>query len=136
MNDNNLHTIVCKSLDKDVEALSASVQSRLTQRREQALARTKRSSFFSSFQLINQPIKVGAVFASLAFVAMTSVTIFNSEDKVSVETSGEILTLHEPINENSVNGDVGEEFFLTEEDLDFFENLDLYQWLDSEFKIS
>lgn len=136
MNDNNLHAIVCKSLDKDVDALNASIQSRLTQRRTGALKRSLEPSSYFSFNFIRQPVKVAAVSVSLLLATLSFVVVLNTNEDAGLEVASDNLTPHELIGENIVNDDVGKEFFLTEEDLDFFENLDLYQWLDSEFKIS
>ena len=136
MNDNNLHTIVCRSLDKDVDALSASIQSRLTQSRTGALEKSLEPSSYFPFNFIKQPVNVAAVFASLLLVTLSFVVVLNVNEDIGLEVADSNLMPYEPIEENIVNDDVGKDFFLTEEDLDFFENLDLYQWLDSEFKIS
>jgi hypothetical protein len=131
MNDNNkIHKALCERLDKDVEAVSASVQSRLTRMRVDALAQSPRAKDYTLFGLTVNPMKASAVFASLLFVAFSSFFVLDFSNTYNDETIGEL------IEASVVNGDVGKEFFLTEEDLDFFENLELYQWLDSEFKMS
>jgi len=131
MNDNNkLHKVLCERLDKDVEAVSASVQSRLTRIRVDALAQSPKAKYYALFGLRYNPMKASAVFASLLFVAFSSFFVLDFSNTHNDETIGEL------IEASVVNGDVGKEFFLTEEDLDFFENLELYQWLDAEFKMS
>jgi len=137
MNDNNkLHKALSERLDKDVEAVSASVQSRLTKMRFDALAQMPQVNRYELFGLTYNPMKVSAIFASVLFVAFFSLFILNFGNTDSDENGHKKLTIDELIEASVVNGDVGKEFFLTEEDLDFFENLELYQWLDSEFKMS
>ncbi len=139
MKDNKLRTIVCNSLDKDVESLSANIQSKLTCARIHALEQKKNKYFWS--ELLSPRLAV--TFASLSFAAIAAVMVLQEPDtnKIPPVASNtpvaENLIKNEPdVAEEVDNTDVGDEFFLTEEDLDFFENLDLYQWLDSEFKIS
>jgi hypothetical protein len=137
MNDNNkLHKALCQSLDRDVETISTTVQARLTRMRMDALAELSETQHHSVFGFFNNPMKVGAVFASVLFVVLSS---FIALDMNNINSETDIngnLTIDELIQSSVVNEDVGKEFFLTEEDLDFFENLELYQWLDTEFKIS
>jgi len=136
MNDNNkLHNTLCKCLDKDVEAVSTTVQTRLTRMRVDALEHAK-TKHYELFGLNYNPMKVSAVFASLLFVVFSSVLVLDLNNTRFDENINKKLTIDELIEASVVNGDVGKEFFLTEEDLDFFENLELYQWLDSEFKMS
>ena len=139
MKDNKLRTIVCNSLDKDVESLSANIQAKLTCARIHALEQKKNKYFWS--ELLSPRLAV--TFASLSFAAIAAVMVLQEPDtnKIPPVASNtpvaENLIKNEPdVAEEVDNTDVGDEFFLTEEDLDFFENLDLYQWLDSEFKIS
>jgi len=139
MNDNKLHAMVRKSLDKDVETVSASIQSKLTRARMEALDKASNNinDNFGVFSLLlNRPIQIAAVVASLSFIAVSSFSVMDISKQETVEIAQEILTSGEPLASNAVNETVGKDFFLTEEDLDFFENLELYQWLDSEFKTS
>jgi ABC-type transport system involved in cytochrome c biogenesis ATPase subunit len=137
MNDNNkLNKRLKESLDKDVEALSAAVQTRLTQARIQALNEFPITQHKYLFGFSFNPIKVSAVFASLLFVVFSSFFILDSSNMSLDKNGGENLATDELIEAHVVNGIIGKEFFKTEEDLDFFENLELYQWLDTEFKIS
>ena len=137
MNDNNkLHKVLCECLDKDVETVSATVQARLTRIRAKALTQHSKTKHYERFGLRYNPMKVSAVFASLLLVVFSSVLILDSNPTGFDESINKNLTIDELIEAGVVNGDVGKEFFLTEEDLDFFENLELYQWLDSEFKMS
>lgn len=136
MNDNNkLHKTLCECLDKDVEAVNATVQARLTQMRVDALKHSE-TKHYELFGLNYNPMKVSAVFASLLLVVFSSVLVLDFNNTSFDENINKKLTIDELIEASVVNGDVGKEFFLTEEDLDFFENLELYQWLDSEFKMS
>ncbi len=138
MNDNKLHTIICGSLDKDVDALSAELRSKLTRVRVSSL---ERRSTFSFWKVKSKAI---TLLASLAVVAVSSYVVLQTPsttvDHVDMVASSESLQQNliedEPIFLDDVDTDVGDEFFLTEEDLDFFDNLDLYQWLDAEFKLS
>lgn len=135
MNDNNkLHKVLSECLDKDVAAVSATVQTRLTRIRTNALECSKPK--YELFGLSYNPMKVGAVFASLLLVVLSSVLVLDSNNTRFDDSMNKKLTIDELIEASVVNGNVGNEFFLTEEDLDFFENLELYQWLDSEFKMS
>ena len=138
MNDNKLHAMVCKSLDKDVETLSASVQSKLARARTDAIEKANNSNDkFSVLSLfLNQPAKIGMVLASLVIITISSFSVMHINEQKTIEISQETLTQDEPFSIEAVNDGVGKDFFLTEEDLDFFENLELYQWLDSEFKTS
>ena len=139
MRDNKLHAIVCNSLDKDVDTLNANIQLKLTCARINALEQKKPKCFWS--ELLSP--KLAVTFASLSFVVTVAVAILqtlNTHDVPPIVSNTSViksLIKNEPddwIDVDTIN--VGDEFFLTEEDLDFFENLDLYQWLDSEFKIS
>jgi len=142
MNNDKIHTIVRKSLDKDVETLSANIQSRLTRARTEALENSSSNinhkfKIFSLFS--NRSVQVATALASVTFVAISSFSVININNKDTqntIEIAKENLTSDEPFTPQIVDSDVGKDFFLTEEDLDFFENLELYQWLDSEFKTS
>lgn len=130
--------MVRKSLDKDVETLSAELKHKLAHARmgavESATPNNKFNNVLSLF--FNQPTKVAMAVASLTFVAVLTFPLINLHEENTIKKPQETLTENEQMDIDVVNADVGKDFFLTEEDLDFFDNLELYQWLDSEFKAS
>lgn len=137
MNDNKLCAVVRDCLDTEEQALSHRTQSRLNQIRFNALDKKQgnRLSFLDS--LIPSP-RIAAASVTAVFVAVTAfyAVDFSMDKSADQDFASNSLIEDEPIYPDAVDDSVGEEFFLTEEDLDFFENIDLYQWLDSEFKIS
>jgi len=116
MNDEDVLNKVQQHLNGKLESQSdlpnETIESQLKQARITALDSAAKKTLFP-FGLLNRPAVVFAV----ASLLVLSVTLVN------------IITTDISVNESIVNVDVDIELLTNEENLDFYDDLEFYEWL-------
>jgi hypothetical protein len=145
LRETELQTKIVEALDAECGHLDARICQRLQQSRQQAVVAAEQPVWSRWLPQSSNQWLAGGITASLAFVV--SMLVFspetNQESSVNIAAQNPVSAVHvhkisslpkEPIEISTVNN-IGKDIdaLLNEEDLDFFENMELYQWLDAEF---
>lgn len=138
-----LHKEISRALDQKVLQIDASTYSALNRVREQALLKAKQPRMFGLFELslFGSAGRFATAIFSVLFVVGTLITTTNWLDNSQLNNNTNMPIVEKQQdsvpNENtdSLQITTGIDFDALKEgeDLDLFENMDLYQWLDNEF---
>jgi uncharacterized protein (DUF1697 family) len=144
LRETELQTKIVEALEAECGQLDTLICRRLQQSRQQAVVATEQPFWLRGLANSREHWLTAGMTATFVFVV--SLMVFSPETTQDAfvnataqpSTSANIekvaLLPKEPIEVSTVNT-IGKDFdaLLNEEDLDFFENMELYQWLDAEF---
>lgn len=145
LRDTELQTKIVEVLDAECGQIDAQICRRLQQSRQQAVIAAEQPFWSRWLPQSSDHWLAGGITASFVFVV--SIMVFspdtNRESSVNItaQNPASVANVHkisslpkEPIEVSTVDN-IGKDIdaLLNEEDLDFFENMELYQWLDAEF---